>query len=141
MNANDIELALRARATFNDSVECIDADTRHRLRALRLRAQAGEPPRTGMRWILPAGALLFAACGLLVLVPRMSHAPVASAPTARVAAAQPVAPATTVQRNPGIADARTTKPDSLDAVDPDMLSDLEFYGWLAKQPALDASGG
>jgi hypothetical protein len=31
--------------------------------------------------------------------------------------------------------------DSIEVVDPDMLSDIEFYGWLAKQPDADASGG
>ena len=140
MNANDIELALRARAAFNDSVERIDAATRGRLRELRLRAQHSERRHVPVRWVWPTGAALTAALALAVLLPRMPHAPMTAAqPT--MAAAQPAAARTlALGSNPAMV-GNAAAPDALEAADPELLSDLDFYGWLAKQPSHSAAGG
>ena len=142
MNANDIELALRARAAFNDSVACIDADTRRRLRDLRLRAQHTPKAHSSTRWTWPVGAALTAAFALVVFLPRMPHASSPAMPATTVAVVAPHT-ATQVAGHPAIATAGAVvaASDSLDAVDPDMLSDLDFYGWLAKQPANTSPGG
>jgi hypothetical protein len=144
MNANDIETTLRARAAFNASVDSIDADTRRRLRESRLQAQHGAQRRA--RWVWPTGAALTAALVLVVLLPRTPHVPVATVPTTMTTIAQP-AVATTTTRTRGdiasIADITAPDPvnvDAIEAADPDMLSDIEFYGWLAKQPNANASG-
>jgi len=139
MNANDVETALRARAAFNDSVERIDADTRRRLRELRLRAQRGELRRT--RWMWPAGAALAAVLAVIVFLPRMPHAPSAKVPATTAVVAQPVATMTTMRPAQTAIASETAASDPIEVVDPDMLSDLEFYGWLAKQPDADATGG
>ena len=139
MNANDVELALRARAAFNDSVDRIDADTRRLLRESRLRAQRGEHRRTIPIWAWPAGAALTAALAVAAFLPRISHAPAAAIVTAAVA--RPGAASAIVHGNDAIAKAQASMQDSPETVDPDMLSDLDFYGWLAKQPSIGASGG
>jgi hypothetical protein len=143
MNANDIELALRARAAFNDSVERIDADTRSRLRELRLRAQHDERRHVPARWIWPTGAALTAALALAVFLPRMPHAPITTAqPTTTVAVIpRPAATLTVAQRSDPTEITNITAPDALETADPELLSDLDFYGWLAKQPNHSASGG
>jgi cytochrome c-type biogenesis protein CcmH/NrfG len=141
MNANDIELALRARAAFNDSVECIDAETRRRLRNLRLRAQQGEPRHAPVRWAWPAGAALTAILALAVFLPRMPHTPIATMPATTVAASKQPTVATSTHRIAAAAVATSVAQDPAEAVDPDMLTDLDFYGWLAKQPGANASGG
>jgi hypothetical protein len=152
MNAHDIELALRARATFNDSVDRIDADTRRRLRDLRLHAQQGDPRHSGIRWIWPAGAAVTAALALAVFLPPLPHAPTNAAPAASVAIAAPhaVSAGSAAHENPsaiagiatpGVTDASSTDAPTLETTDPDMLSDLDFYGWLARQPNASNSGG
>jgi len=142
MNANDIETALRTRAAFNDSVEHIDTDTRRRLRELRLHALNGRPRRQHAIWMWPAGAALTAVFAVILFLPRIPHAPAVAAPaTSASATAQP---ATTMAATHPAQSATTNEivaSDPIEAVDPDMLSDLDFYGWLAKQPSTDAAGG
>jgi hypothetical protein len=142
MNAHDIELALRARAAFNDSVERIDADTRNRLRNLRLRAQQGESRHVAARWAWPAGAALTAALVLAVFLPRLPHAPTAEHPIPSVAVTVKPAPSGSIaqQGNPANV-GETVAPDAMESTDPELLRDLDFYGWLAKQPGHNASGG
>ncbi len=143
MNASDIETALRARAAFNASVDSVDADTRRRLRAIRLHAQHDEPRRAKARWAWPAGAALTAALALAVFLPRLPHAPAATTPIATVAITHPVT--AFAATHPARAQIATTNQvaasDPIEAADPDMLSDLDFYGWLAKQPNTHATGG
>jgi hypothetical protein len=140
-------MALRARAAFSDSVERIDADTRRRLRDIRLHAQRSEPRHRSARWLWPAGAAVTAALALAVFLPHLPHAPTAVLPsaTAVVATAQHTAAASTAHDS-NAALAQTATPDpaelpSLETADPDMLSNLDFYGWLAKQPGAGNSGG
>ncbi len=142
MNAHDIELALRARAAYNDSVERIDADTRARLRSLRQRAQHADSRHTTARWVWPTGAALTAALAFAVFLPRLPHAPTAAQPTPAVAIA--VAPAPTgsiAQQTAPTNIGETASPDAMESTDPELLRDLDFYGWLAQQPGHDASGG
>lgn len=142
MNAQDIELALRSRAAFNDSVERIDPNTRSRLRDLRLRAQDRESRSAPARWAWPAGAALTAALALAVFMPLMPHTQVKSMqPTTIAIAAQPAATTTIVQRGDPSTVTNIAAPDALEAADPELLSDLDFYGWLAKQPNHSATGG
>jgi hypothetical protein len=142
MNAHDIELALRARAAFNDSVERIDADTRSRLRALRVRAQTGEASRSPARWVWPTGAALTAALALAVFLPRLPHAaaPVAQPATAAAVAIPPAAADSVAQQGTPANIGDSAVPDAMESTDPELLRDLDFYGWLAKQPGHSAGG-
>ncbi len=145
MNANDIEIALRARAAFNDSVDSVDADTRRRLRDLRLYAL--HPNRRPARalWVWPTGVALTAALALAVFLPRIPHAPPAAAaaiPMATATGVQPAAiPASATQAFATTATQIASSDPVEAAADPDMLSDLDFYGWLAKQPGSSGKGG
>ncbi len=141
MNANDIELALRARAVFNGSVDRIDIDTLRRLRDLRLHAQQVEPRRSSARWVWPAAAGLTAALALVAFLPHMPRAPAVATPAPTVSIVPPVAPPTMVARTSAATVADVVAADAVEAVDPDMLSELDFYGWLAKQPGNSATGG
>ncbi|HEV2607448.1 MAG TPA: hypothetical protein VGT79_05650 [Xanthomonadaceae bacterium] len=147
MNANDIETALRARAAFNDSVECIDANTRRRLRELRLQALNGKPRHAHARWMWPAGAALTAALALAVFLPRLPQAPnttTHAAPTT-IAMHHTASPASAAREIPNsvveTATSDSAETPSLETTDPDMLSNLDFYGWLAKQPNTGNTGG
>lgn len=132
MNADDIERTLRARAAFDASVDHVDADTRRRLRDMRQHALRPAVSRPHARWLIPGGAALATALVVAVVVPRLQHgsgaqdpAPIAHAPRAIAATAvDPAAP---------VAGYASTL-DPMEDADPDMLSDLDFYGWLAKQP-------
>jgi hypothetical protein len=147
MNAHDIETALRARAAFNDSVERIDADTRRRLRELRLQALNAAPRHAQARWMWPAGAALTAALALAVFLPRLPQAPttpthaapiaIATHHTASLASAARDIPNSVVET----ATSDSAETPSLETTDPDMLSNLDFYGWLAKQQETGKTGG
>ena len=146
MNAEDIELALRARAAFNDSVDRIDADTRRRLRDGRLHVQKIENRGAGARWMWPAGAALTAALALAVFLPRLPTAPGATAPVTSMATATPHTVLASMAQDHPISVAQTATADSdaapsIEAADPDTLDDTDFYGWLAKQPGTGKTGG
>ncbi|HEY2345536.1 MAG TPA: hypothetical protein VGH80_06570 [Xanthomonadaceae bacterium] len=148
MNAHDIELALRARSAFNDSIDRFDPDTRRRLRELRVRALDAKGHRVHVRWMWPAGMAAAAALVLAVFIPGLPMAPTAAihAPTANVVvpqqavrqvhAAHPGNPEVIAAATPDAPEAAT-----LETADPDLLSDLDFYGWLAKQPGNSTTGG
>jgi hypothetical protein len=140
MNANDVETALRARAAFNDSVDCIDADTRRRLRELRLQALGDKPRHARARWAWSLASAL-AVLAVIVFWPRMPHAPATAVPATTAVVAQPVPTRAPVHPTHTPTANEIAASDSIEVVDPDMLSDIEFYGWLAKQPDADASGG
>lgn len=146
MNAPDIELALRTRAAFNDSIERIDADTRQRLRNLRLRALQGEGQRGALRWAWPVGAGLAAVLALAMFVPILPRVPMPTTPVTPITAAAttPIAPApadSIARQDVPTTSGATPAPDAMETTDPELLSNLQFYGWLAKQPARNASGG
>lgn len=165
MNAPDIETTLRARAAFNASLAHLDDDTRHRLRAARLRALEPKASAHGHRWLWPAGAALAAALAVVVVLPRMTPAPImpqalastaadTAAATAPAITAATVVAATPTASTPRIVAATPVEPalatndahESLDAstvdtADPDMLDQLDFYGWLAQQPGSGHGGG
>ncbi len=139
---------LRARTAFDASVAHIDADTRRRLRdarayALRPRPAAHFRPA----WALPIGAAFATAFALLAFWPHAS--PTAPAPlnqsahTAMATVAPPTRDSSRATLDSGVDSALA---DSLigggsDGADPELLGNLDFYGWLAKQPALTRSGG
>ena len=145
MNANDIEMALRARAAFNDSVDFVDADTRRRLRDLRLHALHPDRRPARARWVWQTGAALTATLALAVFLPRIPHAPPAAAATISTITVTSVQPAAIpASANQAVATTATeiASSDPVEAAaDPDMLSDLDFYGWLAKQPDSSGRGG
>jgi len=138
MNANDIETTLRARAAFNDSIEHLDGDTRGRLRGLRLQALTnGKRRRARARWAWSVASVL-AVLAVVMLLPRT---PPAAAPAATAVVAQPAATVAIVHQAQTTTTSEIVASDPIEAVDPDMLSDLDFYGWLAEQQNTDASGG
>jgi len=146
MNPADIERTLRARAAFNESVERLDPDTCQRLRAARVAALEARP-RIGSsaRWTWPAGALA-AALAIALFVPRLTIAPAgtpasAASPAAAASSAPMAAIASASPATTPAAGAESSDAPSLETTDPEMLADLEFYGWLAKQPGTAVPGG
>lgn len=150
MNARDIETTLRARAAFDASTERIDPATRQRLRAIRAEALASRTsPRAG-RWMWPAS---LATAGVLALVvfapqgprPMLTRATAPAHPaTAHVAPATAPALATTaIAPDASESNAAAASGDALtlETADPDLLSDLEFYDWLATQPGHASGAG
>ena len=138
---------LRARAAFDASVGHIDADTRRRLRDARGDAlQASSKPHTAA-WALPLGAAFATALALVAFWPHAS--PPTSAPIHATAGAAIVAITPQPHGNSGITEdvnvdnalADSLPGDGSEGADPELLGNLDFYGWLAKQPALARSGG
>jgi hypothetical protein len=143
----DVEQALCARAVFDASVMHIDADTRRRLRDSRGYALRPASQRHRPAWALPIGAAFATALALVVFWPHAS--PPTSAPIHATDGAAIVAIAPQTHGNPGMTDDTSVDnalADSLpgggsDGADPELLGNLDFYGWLAKQPVLAHSGG
>lgn len=106
----------RAHELFVQSCDQLDAGTRMRLREARGNALTGKPPRRKLPMLLPAGAMAASVLALAVTW-HGSGAP----PTTH----QPAAQATTTSTQ--------AVPDNADV---DMYSDLDFYRWLAQQPAV-----
>lgn len=155
MNAPDIETILRARAAFDASLERLDADTRHRLREARRQALA--PPRATAsgRWAWTTGAALAAALGVVVMWPQAPSVQVRGAGTAAATASTPATQRRPATLTPTATVAAVTAPSiiadssrhdgldaaTVDAADPAMLDDLDFYGWLAQQSDASQGGG
>jgi hypothetical protein len=142
-----MEQALRARAAFDASVTHIDADTRRRLRDARGYALRPASKRQRPAWALPIGAAFATAFALVVLWPHASPptpAPIRATVGAAIVAVAPQTHAgASVKEDVSVDNALA---DSLpgegsDGADPELLGNLDFYGWLAKQPVLDHSGG
>ncbi|MBS0213874.1 MAG: hypothetical protein JSR26_11970 [Proteobacteria bacterium] len=146
MNARDIETTLRARASFEASVEHLDRDTRQRLRAIRGRAlDGGARPAAWLRWAWSGGVVATAALALAVFLPHLPHAPVqpagtpAHGDTAAIVLASASSPAASTAIDaavkPVLATSTThaSEAGTIETADPDMLSDLDFYDWLSRQ--------
>ena len=158
MSANDFEKnpieqteaakqALHARAVFDASLEHIDADIRRRLRDARGYVLQSAAKRQRPAWALPLGAALATALALVVFWPHVSPptpAPIkATGDVAIVAAAPQTHGNSSVTENIGVdnALADSLTGDGSEGADPELLGNLDFYDWLAKQPALARSGG
>jgi hypothetical protein len=90
----------------------------------------------------PTGAALTAALALAVFLPRMPHVQmIAAQPTTIAVTPRPAATLSVAQRSDPAEITNVAAPDTLETADPELLSDLDFYGWLAKQPNHSASGG
>lgn len=143
----DAEHALQARAVFDSSVAHLDADTRRRLRDVRDYALKPLAQRQRPAWMLPVGATFATALALVVLWPHASPTP--STPTHVTAANSTVATMPGTHVNAVVAEdtsvdnalADSLPGDGSDGADPELLGNLDFYGWLAKQPVLVHSGG
>ena len=133
-----------ARAAFDASLTHIDADTRRRLRDARGDALQPASKRLRPAWALPIGAAFATTLALVLFWPHAS--PPASAPI-HATGAVAVAPQTPSSR--AVAEAASVDSalvdslpgESSDGADPELLGNLDFYGWLAKQPALARQGG
>ena len=122
MSERDDERAFEARtkATFERSVDALDAATRSRLTRARVRAlEAPERRRFGgARWLVPAGAAAAAAVAAwLVLVPR------------------PVDPERPLQAA-DFGDLELVLAEE----DLELIEELDFYAWLEEQPEFNAGG-
>ena len=76
MSSPDSRHAERARALYREAANHVDADTRSRLRAARVRALAtatGHAPRTGAHWLLPGGAFAVVALAAIMLWQPLPH--------------------------------------------------------------------
>jgi hypothetical protein len=83
-----------------------------------------------------------AALAVVVFLPRMQHAPAAAAvPATTAVVMHPVTAMTVAHPAQTTTTSEIAATDPIEVVDPDLLSDLDFYGWLAKQPSTDATGG
>lgn len=154
MNADEFEKpqfeqAAHARALFDASVAHIDADTRHRLRDARGHALQPQSAAWLRRaWALPVGAALATVLALVVFWPHAS-APGPAQVSGATDGAAIVAVAPQTHANDGSVEDTSVDnaiADSLigngtDGADPELLGNLDFYGWLAKQPALARNGG
>lgn len=120
MNTPADPLQQRARQLFVQSCEQLDDTTRMRLRAARNNALADNQPRRMLPMLLPAGAMAASVLALAITwhysgVPRNG---------------QPAAPTSTA-----------STPATPDNADVDMYNDLDFYRWLAQQPAVAQRSG
>lgn len=120
MNTPANQFEQRARELFVQSCDQLDANTRMRLREARNNALAGKSPRRKSHMLLPAGAMAASVLALAITwhyggMPRTRHAS-GQTTTASTQAA----------------------PDNADV---DMYDDLDFYRWLAQQPAVAERSG
>ena len=115
MTSPDTRLAERARELYRAAANHVDADTRDRLRAARVRAlAAADAPADRTHWLLPGGALAAIALAALMLwqpLPRGAAPAVGAANTAM--------------------DADSDLPPDAEQADPMLYQNLDFYGWLA----------
>jgi hypothetical protein len=124
----DDEIATRARAIFQTA--CEQADSHHTLRlgmARRKATNAGSARATLKVWAPLAGA---AACCALVAGVVWLH------PVNRLQRSSPIAAAT--HAIPDQDDADDAIPD-VNSNQMDVVQDLDFYRWLAAQPAMAAA--
>lgn len=147
MQPNNTQHATRARAVFETSVAHIDADTRRRLRDARDHALRTAAKQQRPAWALPLGAALTAAVALVLFWP---HAPVKTPAIVNPRTATAIATAENPARRSVVAfedsSVDSTLADGLigdgsDGADPELLGNLDFYDWLARQPALARQGG
>lgn len=112
--------ARHARELYRRAGPQVDPAMAARLRAARREALAGAGHRR-MPWMVPAGACAVAALALVALwQPLHGPATIATmAPTATVSA-----------------DAAEALPPDADQTDPALYQNLDFYAWLAQQPAV-----
>jgi hypothetical protein len=126
----DGEIAARAQAIFTGACDSIDSYHARRLDLARRQAVHGTATRSALRmWAPLAGA---AACCVLVIGVVWMRPASQVAPAPRVTTEIPGAP--------------LTVPDAAAAVDvgsgqADMVQDLDFYRWLAAQPAVAMAPG
>ena len=126
----DDEVAARARAIFRTA--CEQADSYHTLRlglARRKAANAGSAHRALKVWAPLAGA---AACCALVVGVVWLHPANRLQPSSSIAAAMP---ADFNQGSPGQSDADEAIPE-VGSNQMEVVQDLDFYRWLAAQPAM-----
>ena len=109
-NDKPTPLEQRARRLFQESSRQLGPDTGARLRQARMQAVDAQPRPLARRMLVPAGALVAAALGLVVWNMPPGAVPGASG-------------------QPHLNSEAT--PDSTDA---DLYHDLDFYRWLASQP-------
>jgi hypothetical protein len=111
------ELAARARALYLRASQDVDTATAARLRAARRSAlEAGDTAPRLLRWMMPAGAVAVAALAVVVVWQPMRHTLPKATPSAISA------------------DVDDLPPDA-DSADPALYQNLDFYAWLAQQPA------
>jgi hypothetical protein len=152
MNAGKFEdpgnaQSLHARAAFEASLAHLDADTRRRLRNARGYALQPGSQRLRPAWLLPAGAAFATALALIVFWPHASiPTPARTKPADGAATAAVTGEARDSHRVTADAAVDSVLADSLigdggDGADPELLGNLDFYDWLAKQPPMAPKGG
>ena len=137
----------RVRAVFDASLTHIDADTRRRLRDARGYALQASSKQHSPTWALPLGAAFATALALVAFWPHAS--PPITAPIHTTAGGAIVAITPQTHANSGITEdanldnalADSLPGDGSEGADPELLGNLDFYNWLAKQPVLARSGG
>lgn len=117
----DTDITTRARRLYRELGPRVEPATAARLRAARRTALEKAPSRARrhIRWMVPAGAFAMAALAVLVNW-QPFHGDTRPAPS--VAS--------------GGATADQLLPPDADQTDPALYQDMDFYAWLADQPAV-----
>ncbi len=109
----------RLRALYRRAADPVDTATAARLAEARRRAlEAAERPRL-VRWLMPMGAVAACLLAVVVIWPSAPRGPGPATPTTSSVASS----------------ADSTLPPDPDSADPALYQDLDFYAWLADQPA------
>ncbi|HET7360189.1 MAG TPA: hypothetical protein VFJ04_08575 [Rhodanobacteraceae bacterium] len=117
------ELADRARELYLRASRDVDTATATRLQVARRTAlEAAQSPPRLLRWMMPAGAVAVAALAVVVVWQPMRR----TLPT--------VAPAAVSSTDDDL-------PPDADSADPALYQNLDFYAWLARQPAPKRQAG
>lgn len=125
----DDAVAARARSIFRTA--CENADSYHTLRLGLARRKALQARRSPARVWAPLGGAAIACCALVVGVLMLR-------PGGRNAALPVTAPSTPVAAGPASVIEEIPEVSSNQM---DMVQDLDFYRWLATQPAVAAASG
>lgn len=134
---DDHELELRARAIFRSA--CEGTDSYHSLRlgqARRKAAEAASGRSPLARWFAPLAGGAVACCALAIGVVALRP----GVPAAGVQDSAPIAQAAPQAHEVTAEDAAEGAPD-VASNQADMVQNLDFYKWLANQPAVAAASG
>ncbi|HEX7341468.1 MAG TPA: hypothetical protein VF269_04235 [Rhodanobacteraceae bacterium] len=111
----------RARTLYLRAGPHLDTTTAARLRAARRSALDTKPQHHALRWMVPTGACAAALLAALTIWQPLQH------------------PATVATMAPTSADVTQALPPDVDQTNPALYQNLDFYAWLAHQPATKAS--
>ncbi len=121
------DLASRARELYRRAGPRVDPATATRLRAIRRQALDARPAQhPAMRWMVPTGAFAVALLAVVGIWQPLRHSPPVATPAILSA---------------GAAASSEALPPDASQTDPALYQNLDFYAWLANQPAAKPRSG